>query len=152
LYDPASSYEEVKAAIQAVEDEMQQSPISDATLQKDLEKLRRDFQSHQRKYHRQQREMFTRMAHEMVKETKNDVGNMEKVDKRVASDTSLNDPRPFWTSSYVRVRTTLSELPWTSILLPYGLQLVLFFGMLCYLYYSTRIQQDFGTVETNSEL
>ncbi len=62
LYDPASSYEEVQTAVQAVQDIMADATLQDATtLQKDVTVLKKEYVQHQAKYKREQKQMAVRI-------------------------------------------------------------------------------------------
>ena len=142
LLDPASSYEEVDAAIRAAAEQCR----DDEKLQSDVQKLKMDFHRRKQAHEKRERNMYKKMSKATVpsssttdKETKGEKAAPQAEESADAASPSA--VHPF--IDYVK------HLPWGRIL-PYAFQLSLPLLMYYYLSVARQRQRDAAAAGTTS--
>ena len=139
LMDPASSYEEVDAAIQAA---AEQSASVDNT---DLQRLRVDFKRRKLEYEKKSKEMFGKIgkANEKEDNTSDEQEEQEPAIEQPepASEQKLDVEKTVDEETATENATWLSKVNWSKVL-PYVFQISMSIGMLLYFQYLRQQQAE----------
>lgn len=123
LLDPASSYEEVDAALEAA------SEKADSATDKDLIKLKADFRKRKQQYAQKSKEMYSKALAGGASPGTSGKGSTG--DKALGTVDEKENARAQTVDEVAEVNTSFDwrKLPWKKIILPYAFQLLLPFVM-----------------------